>query len=418
MRLTVVVVADHGSITGGQAKVAIESAIGLKRAGLRVIFFCAADPVDPRLDEAGVEVVRLGQTDLLGASSRAGAMAQGTWNRKARLRLAETLRALPRERTVVHVHGWARALSPAIALPLRESRLPAVYTVHEYFLFCPNGGFYNYQTQESCALTPLSGACFATHCDQRSYARKLWRGARLQLARAVGLPTVFSDYLCISQMQRDILRDYLPSHARVTHAPNPIDALDLGPKTAPAKGDYLFVGRLSPEKGAHLFAQAAERAGVGATFVGDGPEAAALKSRFPQFRFLGWLDADRTREAMRSARALVFPSLWYEGQPLTVLEAKALGTPVIVADQCAGREEIANGEQGLWFKSADASDLARALTAMQDDGLARRLSGAAYADYWREPPTLARHVALLLRVYEQMLAAPAPARIDQPAPMR
>ncbi|MGA3062993.1 MAG: hypothetical protein ABSD90_07165 [Methylocystis sp.] len=64
--LTVVICADHASITGGQAKVAIDSALGLHRGGVRTIFFAAAAPVDQRLYDAGVEVVCLGQTDLLG----------------------------------------------------------------------------------------------------------------------------------------------------------------------------------------------------------------------------------------------------------------------------------------------------------------------------------------------------------------
>ncbi len=181
--LTVVICTDHGSVNGGQAKVAIDSAIGLKRFGARPIFFAAAGPVDPRLAAAGVEVVCLGQNDLLGNPSRAAAALQGTWNARAAAALGALLAETPRERTVVHVHGWARALSPSIVAPLRAAGLPTVYTVHEYFLFCPNGGFYNYPRGEVCQLTPLSLACLATHCDARNYPRKLWRFGRLYAAR-------------------------------------------------------------------------------------------------------------------------------------------------------------------------------------------------------------------------------------------
>jgi glycosyltransferase involved in cell wall biosynthesis len=97
-------------------------------------------------------------------------------------------------------------------------------------------------------------------------------------------------------------------------------------------------------------------------------------------------------EAIRAARALVFPWLWYEGQPLTVLEGKGLGTPVIVADRCAGREEIEDGVSGLWFTAADADSLAEAINAIRDDALVVRLSAAAYTNFWSDPPTLQRHV--------------------------
>jgi glycosyltransferase involved in cell wall biosynthesis len=400
-----VIVADHGSITGGQAKVAIDSALGLRAAGWRTIFFAAAAPVDPRLAAAGVEVQCLGQTDLLGAASRVRALAQGTWNMRAAHALAELLASLPKGETVVHVHGWARALSPSIAPPIRASGLPAVYTVHEYFLFCPNGGFYNYPQSHNCALTPLSPACVATHCDQRNYPRKLWRVARLAMARHLArLPQVFADYVVISDYQCGLVSSYLPKGARVTQISNPIDVADLGPKQGVGAGNFLFVGRLSPEKGVLLLAEAAQRIGAGVDFVGDGPLAEELAQRFPQARLLGWRDPAYVREAMRNARALVLPSLWHEGQPLAVLEAKALGTPVIVADQCAGRDEVEDGVTGLWFKSGDVASLAEALERMRDDAEAARMSQAVYASYWRDPPTLARHVDRLTALYRDMLA--------------
>jgi predicted phosphoribosyltransferase len=141
--INIVIAVDHASVTGGQAKVALESALGLKQAGFRPIVFAATHPVDPRLAAAGVEVVCLDQPDLLGNSSKAAAAAQGLWNFHAAEQMRRLLARLPRENTLVHVHGWAKALSASIARPIQLSGLPAVYTMHEYFMFCPNGGFYN-----------------------------------------------------------------------------------------------------------------------------------------------------------------------------------------------------------------------------------------------------------------------------------
>jgi glycosyltransferase involved in cell wall biosynthesis len=403
--LTVVLCLDHAFVSGGQAKVAFDSAIGLKQAGHRPIVFAAAGPVDEALTAAGVEVVCLGQNDLLGNPSRIAAAVQGTWNKPAAEALARLLSGLPPERTIVHVHGWAKALSPSIAVPIARSGLPAVYTIHEYFLFCPNGGFYNYQRGHTCTLEPLSAACWATHCDSQNYARKLWRNARLTLARDVAhLPDVFSDYIAISRFQLDVIGDRLPPGSRTHLISNPIDVPDLGPKASPAQGDVIFVGRISAEKGPFLFAEAARRASMIPSYVGDGPAAAELRARYPEARLLGWQSGPIVRDAIRAARALVFPSLWYEGQPLTVLEAKALGTPVIVADACAGREEIEHGMSGLWFRGGDAEDLAVRLDEIRDDSLVTRLSAAAYASFWSDPPTLGRHVERITTAYYSMLA--------------
>ena len=403
--LTIVILVDHANVTGGQAKVAFDSARGLLGAGHRPILFTSAGPVSDDLKASGLEVICLDQPDLVSNPSKLEAAVQGFWNFRAVAALAKLLRECPPDNTIVHVHGWAKSLSPAIAKPIRESGFPAIYTIHEYFLFCPNGGFYDYQEGRMCERTPLSGACWKAHCDSQSYGRKLWRNARLAFARSMlGFPDVFSDYVCISALQAGIVRPYLPEGAAVHAVANPIAVDDLGPKTDAAQGDFAFVARVSPEKGPLLFAQAARLAGVTPLFVGDGPQGARLRAEFPEARVTGWVKPEEARAALRAARALVFPSHWVEGQPLAVLEAKALGTPVIVSDVCAGREEIVDGQMGLWFKSGDAQDLARALSAMKDDARVRRMSANAHQAYWRAPPTLDAHVAKIEAIYCAMLA--------------
>lgn len=403
--LTIIICLDHASVTGGQAKVAFDSAIGLKAAGHRPIVFAAAGPVDPILRDNQIEVVCLGQTDLLGASSKLKGAAQGLWNKGAQKALTNLLAGMPQGRTIVHVHGWAKALSPSIAPAIRASGLPAIFTLHDYFLFCPTGGFYEYNAHELCERKPLGASCLVTNCDAVSYPRKVWRSARLAMANSiVGLRDVFSDFICISNVQRDIIAPYVPKSARLHAISNPVATDDLGPKPNAASGEMIFVGRISPEKGPLVFAEAARKIGLAPTFVGDGPAAAELRDKYPEAKILGWQKPEEARKALRAARALVFPSRWYEGQPLTVLEAKASGTPIIVSDVCAGREEVIDGETGLWFKSGDADDLARALKTMQGDDIVRGMSQAAYAAYWRDPPTLARHVERLEVAYRGMLA--------------
>ena len=410
--LSVVVIVDHAHIAGGQAKVAFDSALGLLRAGHHPILFAAAGPVDPAMAASGLEIHCLGQSDLVSNSSRAAAAVQGMWNFAAARALDKLLASQPVDRTVVHVHGWAKALSPSIAGPIARSGLPAVYTMHEYFLFCPNGGFYNYKQGHACPLTPMSAACLTTNCDSRNYVRKIWRSARqLVSERVAHLPDVFSDFVTISNFQAAIVAPYLPRRARVHRVSNPVSAENCGPKLNPASGDFVFVGRISPEKGPFLFAEAAQRAGVAAVFVGDGPSAAELRARYPQARILGWKTPEEARLLMRQARVLVFPSLWYEGQPLVVLEAKAMGTPVIVSDGCAAREEIEHGRTGLWFKSASVEALTEALESAKDDALIARMSRGAYEAYWADPPTIETHVARIVNVYrEALLARKAAAR--------
>ena len=399
----VFLVADHASINGGQAKVAIESALGLAARGFRVSLFAAVGPVDPRLEAAGIRVVCLEQDDVTTARSKLAFAAQAIWNGAASRALAQELAACDPRDTLVHVHAFAKALSPAIGTALRASGLPCLYTMHEFFLVCPTGGFYAYPEQRICHRKPMSASCIVANCDARSYPRKVARMIRhVGLAHVARLPELFGHVVTISDLQESVVRPLMPAGTVFHRVDNPI-AVPQAPLHDGAPGDFLFVGRISTEKGAPIFAEAARRAGVRAVFVGDGTERADLAARYPEAVMLGWRDAAGVQALMRQARALVFPSVWYEGQPLTVYEALACGTPVIVSDACAGREAVSDGETGFWFRSGDPDALAAHLGRLSDDGLAARMGWAAHDRYWSAPLSLDAHLGRLEAVYESVM---------------
>lgn len=412
----VVLVADHAFVNGGQAKVAIDEALGLVARGQRVTLFAAVGPADPRLEAAGIRVVCLDQDDISTARNRLAFAAQAIWNHTASRRLAAELRLCDPRDTVVHVHAFAKALSPSIGVALRRSALPLLYTMHEFFLVCPNGGFYEYPVARICHRTPMSLACVTTNCDARSYPRKALRLVRhAALDHVAGLRALFPHIVTISALQERVVTPHLPSATVFHRIDNPI-GVERAPFRDGPPGDFLFVGRISTEKGAPVFAEAARLAGVRPVFVGDGPQTDELAARYPEAVMLGWKNPREVEAAMRQARALVFPSVWYEGQPLTVYEALACGAPVVVSDECAGREAVEDGENGFWFRSGDAQALAAHLRRLKDDDVATRMGRAAYDRYWSKPLTLDVHLDRLQGVYETVRRAAASTPDRMPLP--
>jgi glycosyltransferase involved in cell wall biosynthesis len=120
---------------------------------------------------------------------------------------------------------------------------------------------------------------------------------------------------------------------RVLVVPNFVS--DPGPRRRPPSGNdaLLFVGRLAPEKGVDQLIEAWARvqpSGLRLVVIGDGPLKATFESRHVAgVELRGHLGADEVAEAMLGARALLFPSIWYEGQPMVLLEALAAGLPVL-----------------------------------------------------------------------------------------
>ena len=74
--------------------------------------------------------------------------------------------------------------------------------------------------------------------------------------------------------------------------------------------------------------------------VGDGPEKKILEQEYPNIEFTGWKNKEEVKQIMKKCRALILPSLWYEGAPLTPLEAINVGLITIINDDCAAREYV------------------------------------------------------------------------------
>ncbi len=404
--LTVVIVNDFAYVNGGAAQVALASAEGLVARGVNVVLFSAVGPVAKSLYRSGIEINCLGQQEIARDPNRWRAITQGLWNDLAATRLTELLRGLDPGRTIVHVHGWTKALSSSVFRASRQAGLPLVVTMHDYFLACPNGGFFNYPANKICHLTAMSPYCLATNCDKHGYSQKLYRVARQASQRTRGgVPHEVRNYIALSELGENTLRPYLPKDARVFRLNNPIWIEASSPADVAGNKLFLAVGRLSHEKGPFLFAEAARRCGVSAVWVGDGELREQLTARYPEVQVTGWLSPREVIGYLKASRALVFASLSYEAQPMVTFEAAASGVPAIVSDTCAAREFVEEGKTGLWYRGGDSASLAENISRLKDEKIAASLGAEAYRRYWQDPPTLERHVSGLEQIYAEILGS-------------
>ncbi|MCX7672257.1 MAG: glycosyltransferase [Thiobacillaceae bacterium] len=150
----IIIINDVAHVNGGAAKVCIEEAKALAIRGLQVTFFAPCGPVDDDLRAAGVEVICLDQRDVIDEPHRLRALTRGLWNATAARALAAVVTKADRRRTLLHAHSFSRALSPAFGPVFTRSGLAHVYTMHEYFLACPNGGFFIILSNASATDVP------------------------------------------------------------------------------------------------------------------------------------------------------------------------------------------------------------------------------------------------------------------------
>ncbi|MCC9624250.1 glycosyltransferase family 4 protein [Thalassospira sp. MA62] len=405
--LTIVVLTDTAKNDGGASKVAIQSALGLSKNGLRVIYVAGDRALpDRELVDSPVEIVRLNQPSISDPSDRSKAFITGLWNQAAARGLKRVLAPLDATTTVIHLHSWTKSLSTSVIPAIRQGGFPLVLSLHDYFSACPNGSFYDFARHTPCERKPLSLSCITCNCDSRHLSHKIWRITRQNIQRHIGhFPENVDAFIAVSNFSQRILEPFLPNETPIYRLNNPVECLRSEPATPATRQTILYIGRLTSAKGANLLAAAARDAGIRITFVGDGELKSSLEATYPEHTFTGWLDFQHIAQLLNQARALVLPSLSYETLGLTVLEAAARGLPAIVSDECAATDVVRHRENGLHFKSGDKTSLSQALLCLEDDGLVAKLGAAAYKHFWASPPTLEKHVEGLVGIYETMLAA-------------
>jgi len=242
------------------------------------------------------------QTDLLGMP-RARRPCCKELEQRSEQGARELLAGLPKQNVIVHVHGW-RALSPSIARPSPPAAA-GVYTVHEYSCFA-QWRLLQLSKGRSLLAEALSASCFARIATRSAIPQDLARRALAHGEAAGAIARVFSDYICLSDFQRESSA-LSASRRRVTRISNPIDA-PISPQGNPAAAS-LFCRRLSPEK-ACFCSPKPPRSLAYLLHSSRRPAEEELRARFPTRDCL--LAGQRNVRQRCARQALVFPSLWFE----------------------------------------------------------------------------------------------------------
>jgi glycosyltransferase involved in cell wall biosynthesis len=210
-------------------------------------------------------------------------------------------------------------------------------------------------------------------------------------------------YVVLTDFARDkFVQGGLPAEKMVVK-PN---FLNAAPEPGGGKGDYaLFVGRLAPEKGVDTLLSAWERVGyrVPLKVVGVGPMADRVAKATGSVAGVEWLGGqprDRVLDLMKDARILVFPSAWYEGFPMVIVEALAVGLPVIASDLGGMSSIIDHGRTGLHVRPNDPIDLAEKVRWVVDHpNRLVRMRREARREF-ETNYTAERNYEMLMRAYE------------------
>lgn len=396
----IVIINDYANINGGTANVAISSANELAKKGYKVKFICATGKVDCLLKHPNIEVISTEQKDILN-KNKIKSSIEGIWNIKSYTTVISTLDRLDRKETIVHVHGWMKALSPSVIKAIINSGFKYCITTHDYFSICPNGGLYNYNENKVCDIVPMSIKCLRCNCDKRSYTQKIWRYIRGFVQKCILLNQNIN-YISISKNNAKMIKTRF-KNSRFYFLENPTDVKKDDRIKVEGNLYYGVVGRISNEKGIDIVARASKKMNYNIVIIGSGPLEKEILDINKDIEITGWLSKEEVIEKMKGLRACILPSRWYEGMPLVVGEAMSMGIPMIISDICNAKEKIIDNNNGLIFKNESIESLITNIEKLEDNSRLKKISENAYKSFWEQDSTLSCHVQKLINIYGDII---------------
>ncbi|MFA6755259.1 MAG: glycosyltransferase [Bacilli bacterium] len=357
----IIIIYDYGYINGGAAKVAINNAISLSKIdNLNVFYYCGSGPICEELIKSKVNIKCLNLNDI-NHRTMIDTFFSGIFNKKVYKNLKLFLKDFSNKDTMIHIQGWSHSLSCSIFKAINELGFKRVITLHDYFTCCPNGGFLNYKKYEICKYKALSVKCKFCNCDKRNYLQKVWRVIRTNRLKKYLKDN--ENFIYLSKLSKDVISKYYPN-ANYYYYPNEIDKFKYISNGISNKEYFLYMGRITKEKGVVDFCEAITLGRYKGIVIGDGEQRQELEKKYPNIEFLGWLEKDQIEEILPKVKALVFPSIWYEVSPLTVPEMLSSHIPCIVSDCCAAKEHIVDGLNGFVYKASSISELLKYLKSI------------------------------------------------------
>jgi glycosyltransferase involved in cell wall biosynthesis len=378
------------------------------------------------LEEAGLSVAQVLFDNPKPGGSRfsPAPLSQGiaaVWSRGAARRVRDAIKA--NQSQIVHVHNTFLAASPSVYGAAASCGVPVVQTLHNYRLVCPAATVYrDGRPCEDCVGRAIPWPAVAHACYRGSRPQSAVVATTLAVHRARGTyARRIAAYFALTRFQRDLLvRGGLPA-GRVEVLPNFLEpdpgmTRDPGITRDPRKG-FLFAGRLSEEKGVATLLSAAALAPGLVRVAGQGPLSSLVVAAAAagDVEALGQLDKNAVLDQLRRATAMVLPSVWYEGFPVSVLEAFATGTPVIASRIGSLAELIDDGVTGLLVTPGDPQDLADRLRWAVDHPHEMRKIGSGARQVYETTYRGPAHLAALLDTYRRLTAAAAHGRITSAA---
>jgi len=355
---------------GGDSTYTLNLAELLRSKGHIVAFFAMQDErnlPDPNSDlfVSNIDFRELNKRH--GITNGVRVLTRTIYSREARRKFHQIIDRFSPD--IIHLQNIMGHISPSIIFEARKRNIPMVWTLHDYKLICPNTHFLIDTTGEICEAC-TGGRYYQPvlkRCKKGSLLASSMASLEAYSHRLMKVRDQIDAFITPSKFLRTklIANGFIP--AKVHHIPHylPEDLFQATPKN---DNYMLYLGRLTTIKGVNILMEASEKVpDIRIRLAGrlEEPFKSKLLNLMPNnVEYLGVVHDKELRQLLANSTALVMPSVWYENQPFSILEAFACEKPVIASDLGGMKELVLHLERGILVPPGNASALAEAMLSI------------------------------------------------------
>lgn len=290
---------------------------------------------------------------------------------------------------IIHVHNTLPLVSPSVYYAAITCRVPVIQTIHNFRLLCTGATFTrNNKICEDCLEKGIMNS-IKHKCYRNSISHTFLSALILKIHRLIGTYKKIDGYIALTEFNKNKLSN-LVERNKIFVKPNFIANNEKNILYKDRK-NFLFLGRLDKLKGIDMLVDVWEKIENSKLIIaGKGPLENIIQNKIEinnikNIEYVGFKSKNEVRKLILSSRAIIVPSQWYEGFPMTIVEAFSLGVPVIASDIGNLSSIVIKNENGLLFKYDNKADLADKINILKDDDdLTEKLSIGAINTFNRK----------------------------------